>query len=230
MLRFIVLALMLANVGFYAWSSGLLGAYGFAPASQTEPQRLAQQLKPDALRVLTPRQARQLESNGSLTTPLATAFATPSATAVECLQAGIFNEEQTVVLRNRLISALPAGSWVLEDALEPARWIVYMGQYSSADAVAKKKGELRGLNVSFGVLSNAALEPGLSLGNFKSRPEAEAALARIARQGVKTAKVMLDQPEQRGQRLTLATVNAALRNQLEAIKPQLAGKALQICG
>ena len=129
-----------------------------------------------------------------------------------------------------MISALPAGSWVLEDALEPARWIVYMGQYSSADAVAKKKGELRGLNVSFGVLSNAALEPGLSLGNFKSRPEAEAALARIARQGVKTAKVMLDQPEQRGQRLTLATVNAALRNQLEAIKPQLAGKALQICG
>ena len=229
-----MLALVLANVGFYAWSSGLLGAYGFAPASQTEPQRLAQQLKPDALRVLTPRQARQLESNGSLTTPLATAFATPSATpsatAVECLQAGIFNEEQTVVLRNRLISALPAGSWVLEDALEPARWIVYMGQYSSADAVAKKKSELRGLNVSFGVLSNAALEPGLSLGNFKSRPEAEAALARIARQGVKTAKVMLDQPEQRGQRLTLATVNAALRNQLEAIKPQLAGKALQICG
>ncbi len=222
MLRLLVLILILANAGYYAWSHGLLAAYGFAPASQTEPQRLTQQIKPEALRVLNPAEARQLEN----APPAPTAVA---ASATECLQVGLFNEEQTLVLRERLVSALPAGSWVLESAVDPARWLVYMGKYSSADAVAKKKTELRGMGVSFEALSSAALEPGLSLGSFKTQPEADAELARIAKKGVKTAKVIQERAEQRGQKLKLPTVNAAIRTQLDAIKPQLAGKAFQTC-
>ena len=84
--------------------------------------------------------------------------------------------------------------------------------------------------MSFEALNNTALEPGLSLGSFKTQPEAEAELARIARKGIKTAKVIQERAEQRGQRLRLPTVDAALRNQLEAIKPQLAGKAWVGCG
>jgi len=223
MLRLFVLLLVLANAGYYAFSQGLLAAYGLGPATQAEPQRMAQQIKPEALRILNPQETTQLES---ATLP-AQAMANVSVT--ECLQVGMFNEEQTMVLRERLVSTLPQGSWVIESALVPARWLVYMGKYNSDEAVVNKRSELRGLGVSFEALNNASLEPGLSLGNFTTQPEAEAELARIARKGVKTAKVVQERAEQRGQRLKLAAVDPALRSQLAAIKPQLAGKALQTC-
>ena len=228
MLRLIVLALILANAGYYAYSHGLLASYGFAPVAQAEPQRLTQQIKPGMLRILNPQEAAQLDS----ATPPAQALANASnmATAIECLQVGMFNEEQTMVLRDKLVSTLPQNSWVIESALVPARWLVYMGKYSSDEAVIKKKSELRGLGVSFEALNNTAFEPGLSLGSFKTQPEAEAELARIAKKGVKTAKVIQERAEQRGQRLKLPSVDAAVRGQLDAIKPQLAGKALVACG
>ena len=219
MLRLLVLLLVLANAGYYAWSHGMLAAYGFAPVAQTEPQRLAQQIKPEALRILTPQEAALAQQTNI-----------PSAAAAtECLQVGVFNEEQTVVLRERLVSALPAGSWALEGVQEPARWLVYMGKYSSAEAISKKQSELRGLGVSFEALNNAALEPGLSLGSFPTQAEADLALARIAKKGVKTAKVVQERGELRGQRLKVASVDTELRGQLENIKPMLAGKAFKSC-
>jgi len=223
-----VLLLVLANAGYYAYAHGYLAAYGFAPADQSEPQRMAQQIKPDALRILSPQETAQLES----ATPPAvqtTANASNTTSPTECLQVGMFNEEQTVVLRERLVSVLPQGSWEIESALVPARWLVYMGKYNSDETVVKKKSELRGLGVSYVALNNASLEPGLSLGNFKTQGEAQAELERIAKKGVKTAKVIQERAELRGQRLKLATVDAALRGQLEAVKPQLAGKAFVAC-
>lgn len=224
MLRLTVLALVLANAGYYAYSQGLLAAYGFAPAAQSEPQRLIQQIKPETLRILNPQEITKFDSATPTTQVIA------SASATECLQVGMFNEEQTMVLREKLVSTLPQGSWVIESALVPARWLVYMGKYSSGEAVVKKKAQLRSLGVSFEALNNDGLEPGLSLGSFKTQPEAEAELNRIAQKGVKTAKVVQERAEQRGQRLRLPTVNAALRSQLDAIKPQLAGKAFAVCG
>lgn len=219
MLRLLVLLLVLANAGYYAWSHSMLAAYGFAPVAQTEPQRVAQQIKPEALRILTPQEAALAQQTNL-----------PSAAAAnECLQVGVFNDEQTVVLRERLVSALPAGSWALESVQEPARWLVYMGKYSSPDAITKKQSELRGLGVSFEALNNAALEPGLSLGSFPTQAEADQALARIAKKGVKTAKVVQEREELRGQRLKVASVDTELRSQLENIKPQLAGKAFKSC-
>lgn len=241
MLRLLALLLVLGNAGYFAWTRGLLADYGFAPASQAEPQRLAQQIHPEALRLLAPPETRQAggaAAAASSPAPVASSAVAPASAAVqvsasstkpECLQVGLFNEEQTVVLRARLQNVLPAGSWVLESGVEPARWMVYMGKYSGADAVAKKKGELRQLHVSFEPLNNPALEPGLSLGSFSSQPEADAEMARIAKRGVRTARVIQAAPESRGQKLRLPAVDAGLRPQLEALKPQLAGKPLLAC-
>ena len=243
MLRRLVLLLLLANASYYVWSQGLLAEFGFAPTSQAEPQRLTQQIKPDTLRILTPEEARQFQStppaapqsaasasaSASMSVSASTSVSVSTSTPTECLQVGLFNEEQTRALKTRLVSVLPANSWQLESAVDPARWLVYMGKYSSADAVTKKKSELRGMGVSFEALSIASLEPGLSLGSFKTQAEADAELARVAQKGVKTAKVIQGWAERRGQRLKLPTVDAALRSQLDSIQPQLAGKALQTC-
>ena len=61
MLRLTVLLLLLANAAYFAWSQGLLAPWGFAPAQQSEPQRLAQQIKPQALAVLSREEAGRLE-------------------------------------------------------------------------------------------------------------------------------------------------------------------------
>ena len=52
MLRLTVLLLLLANAAYFAWSQGLLAPWGIAPAQQSEPQRLEQQIKPQAVRIL----------------------------------------------------------------------------------------------------------------------------------------------------------------------------------
>ena len=54
MLRLFVLLLVLANGLYFCLSQGLLRAYGFAPVVQAEPQRLAQQIRPETLRCWTP--------------------------------------------------------------------------------------------------------------------------------------------------------------------------------
>ena len=221
MLRLLVLALLLANAGYFAWTQGLLADYGFAPAVQAEPQRLAQQIRPEAMRLLTTAEARQIENEPS---PAPTAQSAP-----ECLQAGLFSPEQSSALRAGLESSFPIGSWTLESGVEPGRWIVYMGKYSSEDALNKKRSELRGLGVSFEALVNPALGPGLSLGHYTSQAEAERELAKAATRGVRTAKVVLERPESRGQLLKLPAADAAIKAKLEALKPQLAGKPLQSC-
>ena len=242
MLRLLVVLLLLANVGYFAWSYGTLAPFGFAPAVQSEPQRLAQQLHPEALHILTPLEAQQLESPASgsaqpaaasrAATPAtlaATARQEPTAVAIQCLQAGLFSDAQTAALRVRLQTALPSGSWAFESSTEPARWMIYMGKYASPDVLAKKRSELRQRNVLFQPLNNPALEPGLSLGNFSSQLDAETELERIARRGVKTARIIQAQAELRGQKLKLAAVTPDLRAQLDVLKPQLLGKTLQPC-
>ena len=226
MLRLLVLLLALANVAYFAWSQGALAPLGMAPSVQTEPQRLATQIRPEAIRLLTADEARQLETSGTAR-PANGASAT--AEAAECLQAGLFNEQQTTALRASLEKNLPAGSWQFESSAEPARWIVYMGKYPSEEALAKKRNELRQLGVSFRSVNNEALAPGLALASFAQQADADKELARIAGKGVRTARVVQERAEARGQTLKLAAVDAALRAQLDALKPQFEGKPLRPC-
>lgn len=97
MLRIVVLVLLLLNSAYFAWSQGWLLSLGYGPTQQREPQRLSQQIRPEAL-VLVPSQGAS--------SPVA-------ARATECLQAGVFNEAQSQALRAALAD-WPADAWVLE--------------------------------------------------------------------------------------------------------------------
>ena len=217
MLRPLLLLLVLANLVFYAWSAGYLAEIGFAPVVQSEPQRLSQQIDPDTLHVLNPAQTEQLVQSVA------------RSNANQCLEAGVFNDAEANVLRASLNIGVAPERWLIEPSTEPARWIIYMGRYDSAQTVAKKRTELRRLNIEAESLRNAQLEPGLSLGSFSSQASAEANLERIAKRGVKTAKVLLAQPERSGQKLKLAAVDAELQAHLDTLKLPLAGKTLQAC-
>ena len=216
MLRLIVLILLLANGAYFAWAQGYLADWGAAPAQQSEPQRIAQQIRPEALKVLPADEARKVES-----APAATRLA-------ECLQAGPFEDAQAAPLRASL-ALWPAGSWTLEPTVEPAHWIVYMGKFPTVEALNKKKGELRFLGVSFQSTLNPALEFGLSLGGSTTEAEANRHLTDLAGRGVRTARVVVERPEVRGQQLKFPAVDDALRPRFDEIKTVLAGKPLRAC-
>lgn len=52
MLKWAVWLLVLGNAGYFAWSQGYLDTLGLKPAEQREPQRMAQQVRPEVLRLL----------------------------------------------------------------------------------------------------------------------------------------------------------------------------------
>lgn len=218
MLRFLALALVLINGVYFAWAQGFLQALDFAPAQQTEPQRLGLQIRPEALRLLTTQELRQSEAAPRV-----------AAKPAECLQAGLFDETQRALLHSTLASALPAGAWLLDAAVEPARWIVYMGKYASAADLAKKRSELALLNLKFEPLINPALEWGLSLGGFETQAAAKAALDVLSRRGVRTAQVVQERAEVRGMMLRIPAADDTLRARLDELKPALAGKVLSPC-
>lgn len=237
MLRLLVLLLLLANAGYYTWRQGLLQPWGLAPASQSEPERLQQQLHPEALHLLpsgsppptapaVPVQAEAPAEPATPASPVTAHVPSPPPEPTQCLQAGSFDERQAAALRQAAAS-LPAGSWQLEASTQSGRWMVYMGRFPDTDVVDKKRGELRALGIAFD-RPGAAWEPGLSLGRYSSEERAEVALKDLARQGVRTARVVQERPETRLYQLRLPAVTAAQRQQLATSLP-LAGKPLKPC-
>jgi cell division protein FtsN len=217
MLRLIILLLLLANGGFYAWSQGLLLPWGVGPTQQAEPQRLQQQVHPESVRVLRADELRRVE-----------AAAAQAPRPPECLQTAALEESQIPLLRTTL-ETWPTGSWSIDSVVEPARWIVYMGKYGGVEQVARKRAELRQLGVSFEAPTNPDLEPGLSLGSYPTETAAENQLAALAERGVRTARVLQERPEQRGQRLQLAAVDEILRPRLDELKAVLSTRPLRPC-
>ncbi len=219
MLRLIALLLVLANGIYYAWSQNALRAWGLERPTQAEPQRMEHQIRPEAIKLVSPEEARR-----------SAAAAVPPPAPGECLQAGLFGEAEAAVLRTRAEAQLPVGSWTLEPATTPGRWIVYMGRYPNAEQVQRKRGELRALHIAFDAPGNPALEPGLSLGSYPSQADAAAGLAALAQRGVRTARVVEQRPAVQGRMLKLPAVDEALRPLLPALAPALGGRALQSCG
>jgi hypothetical protein len=218
MLRLLALALLLANVLFFAWDHELLRGLGLGPAQQSEPQRLAQQVKPEALQLLKPDEFKRIEEQLK-------AEQAPK----ECLQAGPFDEAQAATLRQALAQALPDGAWKLEASASAARWIVYMGKYASAEAEAKKRAEVTALNLKIQELENPALEPGFSLGGFDGKAQAEEALAQLSARGLHKAHVVQERAESSVYMLQLPAVAAALKPKLAELHSALGNKPLHAC-
>ena len=316
MLRFTVLALLLANAGYYTWSQGMLSSSANPSAQEAEPQHLTQQIAPEALHILpkagkgavpsasisppeevappppqstgptnpakrevgtptlvasppalAPFSVSTTPSDAELTpeapaipegiaTPATPATVTPVAAAVAavavavaakpdkppapveartiCLQAGAFDENQANRLRKAL-ERLPAnaGSWNLNSATLPGRWMVYMGKFPDNDSLNKKRNELRNRDVPYDRPRIAELEPGLSLGRYSSEEAAQRALAQLNRKNsdaVRSARVVPERAETPAFVLQLPAVPVDARQRvINTLRPALAGKTLRPC-
>lgn len=254
-----MIVLALANAGYFAWTQGYLGGLGMAPVDQREPQRAAQQLKPEALRLLNGPKGMPADATGAPpqpesasvappdalpgpaaqaapTPPAEPAPAPPTAAAVPgdgprtCWQASGFTEAQAELLRAELaLLGLAANSWQLTETRSSGRWIVYMGRYDNTEQVERKKAELRGLGVQFRELTASGLAPGLALGTYSTEAAARQALQQTERDGVRTAKVAQERAESVSFALRLPTITEAQRVAVEGLREAMAGKALRRC-
>ncbi|MEY4910942.1 MAG: hypothetical protein RL761_605, partial [Pseudomonadota bacterium] len=128
---------------------------------------------------------------------------------------------------------LPDLHWRFDTVNVPARWIVYMGKYPNDNARDLKKKQLDQIKVRYEVLTEGNLEPGLSLGSHATQAAANQSLQQLFKQGVRTARVLQESPEQKAQTLVVPAIDDANRAKLNTvyatIAAQLANKALQAC-
>ncbi|MDD2918731.1 hypothetical protein [Rhodoferax sp.] len=100
--------LLLLNTLYWAWGEGWLLPYGFGPTQQREPQRLAQQIHPEAITVLRAAEGQP---------PLAVA---PEPTV--CLQSGPLNQAQADAVRALLEASWSPESWLLQEVEADKGW------------------------------------------------------------------------------------------------------------
>ncbi len=238
-LRAAVAVLLLANLGFFAWTQGWLGDGG-AGRGDREPERLERQVQPEIVRILPAASLAGSRTRAPPTPPAAepvpaariaaantSSSAAPGAGAPACLQAGPFTPAEVGKVEAALQAALPTarGAWSNVKIETPGIWLVYMGRYADREALRARMDELRRTpNLSFEELQGApALEPGIVLGRHDSRDAAEAALARLADRGIKTVKVVALSPPATVHMLRVERADAALRLQLTGLSPGTLG-------
>lgn len=253
MLRTLVVLLVLANLGSYAWQSGWLAPLGLAPRSAQEVQRMEQQLRPEAVRLLNGQRpaappvvppvapAVAAPTSAATSTPAAAPSPAPgSATSAAeapgtsaptaCWEAGGFDATQAELLRAELrLLGLPDSGWRLSEVSSAGRWIVYMGRYDNAAQVNAKKAELRELGVDFREVNVTGLAPGLSLGTFSSEAAAQTALQQVLRKGVKTARVAQERAPSTSFSLRLPAITTAQRDRIQSLGPAMGNRQLVAC-
>jgi hypothetical protein len=222
MLRSIVALLVLANLGFWAWSQGwLAGPFGLGPAVQTEPHRTAQQVRPEAVRVLPPpaADAALTQAAAALERAAAEQAAAAQRASLVCLEAGPYAPTALDAVEQALAAVLPARGWVRTSREVGASYVVFIGPMASAESVKKKGDELRGLKLTFDELRlPGAREAGLALGRYETRAAANAALDGFDNRGVRTARVVVAREAGTEWRLRIDNAAPALAGQLRALK------------
>ncbi len=261
MLRLAVLALLAANLLFWAYTQGHLVTLGLNPTGSREPERLTQQVAADKLVVRNaprPPAAPDTSTTANATAPsdpspepasespppealpptapsapsapsAPPATATTPASPTACWQATGLSDPQTVLLRGALDNQPDlAPGWSLTESVLSARWIVYLGKFSSTEALQKRRAELREAKIDHREVSTPALQPGLALGTYSTEEAARRALAQSTLNGITNAKAVQERQETRQYTLLLPALTEAQRRRLVSLN-LLGGRPLQRC-
>jgi hypothetical protein len=204
MLRVLVLLVLLANALFFAWARGWLGP---GPrAAEREPQRLAEQVRPEVVSVLAPTSA-------------SAAVQAARAAARLCLEAGPFGAGDLSTAEALLLAAqLPADAWQRQELPPPAPWAVYAGRYPEAPLRRSREEDLKQLGLSWELISAPPeLAPGLVLSRHATREAAEAWLKDSTPAGLRGARVVQLPAGSTSWRLRVPNAEPELAERLKAL-------------
>jgi len=205
-LRAIFLLLILANLLFFAWTQGYFGSV----EEGREPQRLANQLAPEQLRIVGIGQPPPL----------------PLPTLETCRLVSGLAQDEAQRLRNQAEEKLPGLRFVVktsENQPQPAYW-VHIPSLANRLAADKKLAELKQLGFSdFSVmLEEGSYKFAISLGQFDNEQAAVEFLQGLAKRGVKSAKLQVREKPAEKTQLEVRGPAELLDRQLPAL---LAGQA-----
>lgn len=206
-MRALFLLLVLANLAFFAWSR-----YG-GPAD-ADPAPLSRQIEPERLKVIAP---------GDLPPPVS---AVKKPTALACMEWGSFSVADAPRAEQAL-EPLGLGQRLTQRrAEEVAGWWVFIPAQGSRQAALRKAAELKGLGVDeYYIMSDDAL----SLGVFRSEEAAQARLAALRAQGVRSARVGTRDTVVPKVWLQVKSVDAPLQARLKEVARQVEGTELKDC-
>ena len=224
-MRAAFLLLLLANLALYAWLR-----YGASEA--VEPAPLARQIAPDKLKVVAPS---SLPPVTALTKPPASAPAptpAPAATAsLPCMEWGSFTLADATRAEQALEPLALGPRLAQRRTEEHAGWWVFIPPQGNRQLALRKAAELKQLGVEeyFIVQEEGALRWALSLGVFRTEESAQARLAALRGQGVRTARIGARDTTVPKIWLQVKSVDAALQARLKEIARQVEGSELRDC-
>ncbi|MDN3918763.1 hypothetical protein [Roseateles violae] len=215
-MRVLFIALLLINALFFGWTRGWLdGVVGIKARGDREPERLARQLHPEKIEILSPQAAAALRKPSCLALgPLG------SDAALQAAQAA-------------LERAGLAGGASVHSSEQAGVWAVATIRLGSKDFQARKEETYKKLRINYDYLQGPPEElPTLLLSRHDSPKAAEAALEQLSQRALKGLRVLQLQPAQRQHELVYAAADGALQaklNNLAGKDPALAG-GFKPCG
>ena len=220
-MRAFFLALLFANLALYAW-------WRYGVPENAAPAPLSRQIAPDKLKVVAPA---DLPPVSAATKPPPSPPVPVPAAAAACLEWGSFTVADAPRAEQALES-LGLGARVAQRrSEEQAGWWVFIPPQANRQSALRKAAELKELGVEdyFVVQEDGAYRWALSLGVFRTEEAAQARLAVVRGQGVRTARVGARETVVPKVWLQVKGVDAPLQLRLKEIARQVEGSELKDC-
>jgi hypothetical protein len=156
-------------------------------------------VRPEAVQLITPtaasaalQAAAAQRSNPTAAPSLAAASAAADASATVCLEAGPFAAGEVAAAERGLRELKwPSLEWTPQRSERGGSYIVYQGRFPDDTAMARRRDDYRRQQITAEEVRNSPdLQPGLQFGRYDTRAAADAALAQLAQQGIKAARVV----------------------------------------
>jgi hypothetical protein len=219
-MRLAFLLLLLANLVLLAWRQG---AFGPVAEAGREPQRVARQIAPEQIHVLSPDQVAALRRPA----PAARDNNAPMA----CVELGDFDEAALARIQPRL-AALALGDRLRARRVDAPGWfIVYLPPVATRVEAERLAQDLRGRGFrDLRVMGPATQMPNaIALGSFRDRELAQRHQADLMRRGLKGVQVTERASGSEATRFEIRGVDPALTERLAEIQKEFPQSQLGAC-
>jgi len=236
-LRFVFWTLLFLNAALFAYGQGYLGT----SSGEHEPERLKRQFNTAKMTMLSNEQADAMTKKTAgapaeaapPAPPTPAPVAAPLLKTVACTDVGTFDAVEAKRFEARL-AALDLGgkqSRQAQQEQDVSSWLVNIPPQGGKDAAERKSAELRNLGISdFYILQgDSPLKWAISLGVFKTESGAQARLAQLNKQGVRTARITPRGPQTTVYSYRFRDIPEATRARIVATASAIASAEARTC-
>ena len=214
-MRTLFLLLLLANVVLFAW-----WRYVSPPEASADPLPFGRQIDPEKMKVIAPSEL-----------PAVAPRPAPAPVALKCIEWGSFTLTDAPKAEKAL-EPLQLGTRLAPRRTEEAAgWWVFIPPQGSRAAALKKAAELKALAIDdyFIVQDDGPTRWALSLGVFRTEDAAQARLATLKDQGVRSAQIGARETTVPKVWLQVKGVDSALHARLRELARGIEGSELREC-